>query len=276
LIVTSHGGDIREGNPRLTKPGLRERALMTIGRADAVISIGRFTTGAFEQLCPTVPLVEIPNGVNVEQLSTPVERPAGLDARIKPENYVLFLGRLHPRKGADLLIDAWARQTSTGREMLVIAGSGDQQAALASKARRLGVAEQICFVGQVQGATKTWLLQNALGVCLPSRGWEASPLVVLESYAAGKPLIGTRIAGLEDLVRPGETGWLIPPDSSTRLAVALAELLADRERSQQMGRNASQVVSTYSWPSIAARHLQLYEQVCQPSRTQQNLAQQAA
>jgi teichuronic acid biosynthesis glycosyltransferase TuaC len=271
LVITSHGGDIRDGNVRLAKPGLRERAIMTLQQADAVVSIGPFTTSSLKRLCPTAPLVEIPNGVALEQLSVPVVRPQGLDPRIEAGAYVLFLGRLHPRKGADLLIDAWARLATTGDEVLVVAGTGDQHASLAAQTRRLGLQDRVCFVGQVQGTTKTWLLQNAVGVCLPSRGWEASPLVVLESYAAGKPLIGTRIAGLEDLVQPGKTGWLVPPDSSDRLATALRELLADRARSCQMGLHARQAAAAYSWQSIAARHLQLYHRVCRGS-----LARQAA
>ena len=175
---------------------------------------------------------------------------------------MLFLGRLHRRKGTDLLIDAWARLATTGNDMLVIAGAGDQQASLAAQARELGLEDRVCFVGPVQGATKTWLLQNAVGVCLPSRQWEASPLVALESYAAGKPLIGTCISGLEDLIRPGQTGWLAPPDSTDGLATALAELLADRARSRQIGLNARKLIAAHSWRTIAARHLQLYQQVC--------------
>ena len=123
---------------------------MTLERADAVVSIGRFTTTAFEQLHPKLSLIEIPNGVALDQLSAPVERPAGLDARIEPGSYVLFLGRLHPRKGTDLLIDAWARQAGGSHEMLVVAGSGDQLAALVSQARWLGVEDRVRFVGQVQ------------------------------------------------------------------------------------------------------------------------------
>jgi glycosyltransferase involved in cell wall biosynthesis len=183
----------------------------------------------------------------------------------------LFLGRLHRRKGVDLLLDAWARLGATGRDMLVIAGAGDQFAPLAAQTRRLGLEDRVCFVGPVQGTTKTWLLQNAVGVCLPSRQWEASPLVVLESYAAAKPLIGTGIDGLEGLVRPGQTGWLVPPESIDGLAAALAELLADRARSQQMGANARRAVAPYSWHAIAARHLQLYQRVSRGS-----LARQAA
>ena len=86
--------------------------------------------------------------------------------------------------------------------------------------------------------------------------------MVLESYAAGKPVIGTRIPGLEDFVWPGETGWLVPPDSSEALAAALADLMSDRDRCRQMGRNVCWAVAAYSWPSIAAEHLHLYDQVC--------------
>ena len=71
-----------------------------------------------------------------------------------------------------------------------------------------------CSSGHVEGDTKTWLLQNALCTVVPSRISEGFPLVFLESCAAGRPVIGTRIPGLQELVQPGKTGLLVAPDSA--------------------------------------------------------------
>ena len=91
----------------------------------------------------------------------------------------------------------------------------------------MGILPSVCFLGRVTGVTKTWLLQNARCGCMPSRNWEAFPLVVMEAFAAGKPMIGTRILGLKDLITHGETGWLVASESPAELAAALHEMWVD-------------------------------------------------
>jgi teichuronic acid biosynthesis glycosyltransferase TuaC len=260
LVITSHGGDVREGNVRLQKPGLPQRFAMALRLADAAVSIGRFTTEGFKRLYSSTRIVEIPNGVDLTPFASHVARPDGFDPRIESGRYILFLGRLHQRKGADLLLDAWARcdPEVRSRMMLVVAGDGEERASLCAQAERLGIANRVSFVGRVGGATKTWLLQNARGVCTPSRGWEAFPLVALEAFAAGKPLIATRIPGLEDRVTPGRTGWLVPPEEPGALASALSQLSAAGTALGDFAANARRIADAHGWPSIAARHVELY------------------
>jgi teichuronic acid biosynthesis glycosyltransferase TuaC len=266
LVLTSHGGDIREGGARILKPGARNRAIIALRRADAVVSISGFTTQALRRLEPTTRIVEIPNGVDLSPFDnspfgSPSARPPELDPRIRAGQYVLFLGRLHPRKGVDILLEAWAAslaKTDSGM-MLAIAGEGGERDALANQAGRLGILPSVCFLGRVAGPNKTWLLQNARCGCMPSRDWEAFPLVVMEAFAAGKPMIGTRIRGLEDLITHGRTGWLVAPESPVELARALHEMSVDHRSLQNYGANARRTALDHGWPSIAARHLALYE-----------------
>jgi glycosyltransferase involved in cell wall biosynthesis len=266
LVLTSHGGDIREGGARILKPGARSRAITALRRADAVVSINGFTTQALRRLEPSTRIVEIPNGVDLSPFDNPPfdnhsARPPELDPRIRAGRYVLFLGRLHPRKGVDILLEAWAAslaKTDSGM-MLAIAGDGGERDALANQAGRLRILPSVCFLGRVAGAQKTWLLQNARCGCMPSRDWEAFPLVVMEVFAAGKPMIGTRIRGLEDLITHGRTGWLVAPESPVELARALHEMSVDHRSLQNYGANARRTALDHGWPSIAARHLALYE-----------------
>ena len=116
--------------------------------------------------------------------------------------------------------------------MLAIAGEGGERDALTNQARQLGILARVCFLGPVTGASKSWLLQNARSGCMPSRDWEAFPLVIMEAFAAGKPMIGSRIRGLEDLITHGRTGWLVAPESPVELAAALHEMWVD-DRSLQ-------------------------------------------
>ena len=108
---------------------------------------------------------------------------------------------------------------------------------------------------------KLHLLQNALCVVMPSRVWEAFPLVLLESYAAGKPVIGSDIPGIADLVKSAETGLLVPQDSPKDLAIAIERIMRNPDEVKRMGENAKQVAGGYSWTAVTRQHLDLYQRV---------------
>ena len=122
--------------------------------------------------------------------------------------YLLFLGRLDARKGVDVLLNALAAADRC-RLDLVVAGKGPESAALTALAQRLGLASRVHFVGVAEGDRKIWLLQNGLCTILSSRIWEAFPVVLIESYAAGRPVIATDVPGLRERVQPGRTGLLV-------------------------------------------------------------------
>ena len=100
VVITSHGGDVRPGNRLLAKPVVRDRIAATLAAADALVTIGRFTTDGFLAAgAPPDRLVAIPNGVDTAAVSATADRPADLPAAVVPGRYVLFLGRLAHRKG---------------------------------------------------------------------------------------------------------------------------------------------------------------------------------
>jgi glycosyltransferase involved in cell wall biosynthesis len=264
LLLTSHGGDIRPGNARLVKPGLRSRFAGAIRSAAALVSIGNFTRDAFLQLgADAVKIHDIPNGVDLKPFQSPADRPADFDPAIRAKGYVLFLGRLSGRKGVDALIRATAaNRAGTARlASVVIAGSGDKRAELESLAKSLNVADRVHFVGRVTGPAKIWLLQNAVATAVPSRGWEAFPLTVLESYAAGRPVIGSNIPGLVDVIRPEETGLLVEPDSVQAWAAAIERVHTGADWVETAGGNARAMAADFAWESIARRHIELYEAI---------------
>lgn len=262
LVITSHGGDVREGNVRITKPGVRQRHVMALRAADVLVSIGRFTEDGFRRLHPDAPRVEtIPNGIDLVPFRSPVPRPASFDPAIRAGQYALFIGRLHLRKGVDVLLNALAQIPADGGVQLVVAGAGEERAALERLASQLGISQRVRFVGRVEGDTKLYLLQNALFTVMPSRGWEAFPLVVLESYAAGKPIVATAIPGIADLIEESKTGTLVPEEDPAALARAMRELLENPARAGAMGESVTGIARRYSWDSVAARHIALYEEL---------------
>src|SRR5207237_4015947 len=84
IVITSHGGDVRENNIRISKPGMRERYVRAARAADALVSIGRFTEEGFRRLFPEAPqIVTIPNGIDLEPFRDRAPRPPRLDPAIR-------------------------------------------------------------------------------------------------------------------------------------------------------------------------------------------------
>jgi glycosyltransferase involved in cell wall biosynthesis len=159
---------------------------------------------------PAESLVYIPNFVSVP------EAPPG----IEEGDYFLFAGRLAPEKGIATLIRAAGRSG----QKLVIAGTGEEEQALRRLAEAEGAAVQ--FAGYLSGEPLTRLMAAAKALVLPSEWYENAPVSVLEAYGLGRPVIGTSIGGIPELIRPGETGLVARPSDPDDLARALAEMAA--------------------------------------------------
>src|SRR5574341_1780378 len=144
---------------------------------------------------------------------------------------VAALGRLIEQKGITYLLDAFSRVRESVREAhLVIAGDGPLRLALEAQAARLGVAAH--FLGWRKDAYSILAECNVLAA--PSL-WEGFGLVTLEAMALSKPVVASRVGALPEIVVEGETGFLVPPADSAKLAEALVTLLADPERAKAMG-----------------------------------------
>lgn len=264
LVVTSHGGDVYEQNVRLQKSVIVERSIAGLRSADALVAISSFTRDGYTRLCPEAAaaarIVTIPNGVSVDTF-TNANSPSDPSFPFKPKSYGVFLGRLKSRKGVDVLLRAVALLPESNDAQILILGDGEDRAFLEVLSDQLGVKDRVRFLGSVGGAWKTQLLQNARFAVVPSRQWEAFPLVVLENYASGLPTIGTSVPGLVDLIQPEKTGLVVPPEDPEALAKALGRLFAEDALVDRMSRSARDFVKAYDWRKIAIRHLDLYDRL---------------
>lgn len=133
--------------------------------------------------------------------------------------YALFVGRLSPEKGVDVLLDAWA---SHGVDIpLRIVGSGPESDRVEAAA---GQHARITCLGQRGSEEVTELMKGAAMLVLPSRWFEGLPMTLIEAYANGLPVIATDIGALTGLVQHGRTGLLCPPDDPAALAAAVQRL----------------------------------------------------
>ena len=146
------------------------------------------------------------------------------------------VGRLSEQKGQFLLLDAVRRLADRGTAVeLVLAGDGELRAGLETRIQTLGLEKQVRITGWIDGAQVRAEILAARALVLPSFA-EGLPVVIMEAMALRRPVITTWIAGTPELVRSGETGWLIPAGDVDALADAMARCLgASVESLRRMG-----------------------------------------
>jgi len=139
---------------------------------------------------------------------------------------VVCVGRLCEQKGQWLLVEAAARLAAEGIAFeMVLAGDGELRAELESLAAALGVADRIRITGWISSAQVREEILAARALVLPSLA-EGLPVVLMEAMALRRPVLTTYVAGIPELVKHGENGWLVPSGDVDELAVALQDVLS--------------------------------------------------
>lgn len=149
---------------------------------------------------------------------------------------ILAVGRLVPIKRLDRLVAAVAR-LAPGRPSLrlYLVGDGDERDALAALVRDRDLTDRVRFVGW-SADTPTWYA--AADVVALTSDREGTPLALIEAAAAGRPTVAVDVGGVRDIVRHGETGFVVPVDDADALANRLAQLLDDPELRARMAAAA--------------------------------------
>lgn len=226
---------------------------------DVVIAISR---GVCEALLaagvPPARVRLVPSGIDPQALVAP---PGARDVlrsawrATADEVVVLAIGALVRRKGHDLLLDATARAGADIRFRVVLCGDGPEAGRLRERAARLGV--PLVLTGFRRDVAAC--LAAADIVAMPSRQ-EGLGVAALESMAAGKPLVATRVGGLGEVVRPEETGLLVPAEDVPALAAALARVASDPMLRGRLGAAArAHVLASYTADRMAAGTVACYQ-----------------
>lgn len=209
----------------------------------------------------------VPCGVDLERFCTTgavAERSCGGPNRGLPRARILSVGRLVPRKGVAEVIEALAElagRDPADTELLVAGGPGPEAENLRQLAGRLGVAERVVMLGQIDHHRLPALLRSAdVVVCTP--WYEPFGMVPLEAMACGVPVVASAVGGLLDTVVDGVTGLHVPPRQPDALAGALRRLLREPSWAARLGAaGAERAASRYGWPAVAAEHEQVYLEV---------------
>lgn len=150
---------------------------------------------------------------------------------------LVCVGRLSAQKGQILLVDAFARLVADGADgRLVLVGDGEMRTTVEARIAQHGLADRVTITGWQAEAQVRAHLASARVFVLPSFA-EGLPVVIMEALAQERPVISTYIAGIPELVRPGENGWLVPAGDTDALCAAMSDALsAPVSRLHNMGR----------------------------------------
>jgi glycosyltransferase involved in cell wall biosynthesis len=199
-------------------------------------------------------IVRIPNGVDPS--------PDGVKTTYDLHSPVrlVFVGRLHEQKGVDTLLRSLSELGRRRDDLpisLQVLGDGPERAKLAELAARLGVSDDVTFLGS--GTDAGSLLRRSDIFVLPSRA-EGLSNALLEAMALGLPVVASNIPGNEEVVDHLSNGVLFSVDDASSLASALIRVLEDSELRVAIGQRALRTVEErYELRRVARRYIELYE-----------------
>ncbi|MDP2954300.1 MAG: glycosyltransferase family 4 protein, partial [Chloroflexota bacterium] len=182
---------------------------------------------------------------------------------------LLFVGRLHPVKGLEYLLEALQRLKDQDIRLTLVVSSQDLEhygGHIAGKIARLGIGGKIDSLGEVQEAKKLLEIYRAADIFVAPSLWDTSPASVLEAMCVGLPVVATRVGGIPEFVEDGVNGILVPPKDPQALAHAILALVKDSELREKMGRRSlekSHVFRHRSWDDVGKEYHEAISQLLQ-------------
>lgn len=239
---------------------IRELERFCLERSDAVVVPSRVIGDAVRGLgVPEGRIHLVPNGADVRDRP---ERPAGA-----PQRYLVYVGALQPWQGLDVLMRAFARLADLPGLRLVVCASVPERRAKPVRrlAERLGVAERVDWrFALPHHEVAAWLAHAEVSVapltgCARNLDQGCAPLKVIESMAAGVPVVASDLPAVRELMADGRHGRLVPADRPAELARAVRILLEYPEEAAAMGRRGrAHIEESLTWARSRARLAEVY------------------
>jgi glycosyltransferase involved in cell wall biosynthesis len=264
FVVSTHYHPADRGEPARKRALLR---LQDVGFGSTAYRVARalvveteFEARLVREFAPADRIRIIPPGIDLAAWSDAAHDPP-TPPELPPE-YFLFVGRVAPNKGLPTLIDAVARLPPAQRRPVILMGRDwGEQAQLEARARALGVASDVRFLGHVADAgTYRAVVRGARVMVLPSE-YEAYGLVLLEAMVAGTPIVATAVGGVPEVLDRGRLGRLVPYGDPTALATALGAVTEEPDRTRAGVVAAAERVRALDWTVTAERMRSLYREL---------------
>ena len=264
ILVTAHAADVFTQNPLFN---LLNR--WVINNADSITTTSLATRQALFKNSPKkTKATNISMGVDTNKFKKLSSSLANLKKNKFGSNnqkLILYVGRLAEKKGLIYLIKAMPTILKKRKRVhLAIIGSGFLRSHLEKEVKRLNLEQSITFLGRISNEQLPFYYNLADIFVVPSiksreGDQEGLPVVLMEAMACQLPVVSTKTGGISDLVKNGETGFLVKQKSSLEIAKAVNFLLDNKKLRQKFGTQARKTIQeNYSWPIVAAKFTVLY------------------
>lgn len=208
------------------------------------------------------PVAVIPNGVVLAPEATS-EAFLARFPELADKTRLLFMGRLHPKKGVEMLVEVWGRLAKEFPEAVLLVAGPDEVGMLPrlqAAAEAAGVSQQIRFLGMVRGKERDSLLAAADLFLLPSFS-EGFSVATLEALGAAVPVLITTKCNFPEIARKG-CGWVISPEAAELEAAMRKFFVTPKAERAVMGETGREMVrKEYDWRSIASQFAELFDWV---------------
>lgn len=224
-----------------------------LDRAAFIRALNRDEAELLRPLRLAPPVRVIPNGIELSDLAPAPGELHQAVPTLGDRPYVLFLGRLHPKKGLDLLADAFARVAAAFPDLqLLVAGANDgARADFVARVEAASLSARVHLPGPLYGAAKWAALAGAACFCLPSRQ-EGFSVAVLEALASRVPVVISTECHFPEVAEAG--AGVVTALSAQAVADGLMRVLTDPAAARAMGVAGRQLVETrYSWTQVGAQ-----------------------
>jgi len=203
-------------------------------------------------------LCVISNGLDPSSFPSPTPAKLSQWGLLEGERVLLCIGRLHPQKGFDWLLEnCTALLESWPQHHLLIVGEGPERERLQAQARALTVARRVHFLGW-RGDVPDLLAASDLFL-LPSR-WEGMPNALLEAMASRLPVVATEVEGVRELLGPLSTNQVVPLGEGAAFVNAISKILAEPTLARLLGeQNRARVEEGFSLPQMVRQYELLYD-----------------
>ncbi|MCK4793430.1 MAG: glycosyltransferase family 4 protein [Desulfobacteraceae bacterium] len=257
-VVSLRGGDVPGAEAGLRKLHVLLRPLrrLIFRKSVAVVANSSGLKEMSERADPFLVRV-IPNGVDTNFFHP-------IDDSEKNKNNTfgfLFVGRFRSQKNLFYLLDRFEEFCRADFQPFVLhlVGDGPQKTDLQKHAEKLGIQDKMVWYGWV-GKEKIRTLYQSVDCFVNPSLYEGMPNTVLEAMACELPVVASNVPGNNDLVRHGETGFLIDLERPEEFVSALGEILANPVTAQQMGKNGRQTaIRKFSWEKVAEEYLKIFQ-----------------
>ena len=196
----------------------------------------------------------VPCGVNMDIFKPVDKMSARQKLGLSDKKIILYVGRIDPLKGIDQLLKTMPLLKNQDSPRLIIIGgdenSREEVGRLQKLCAELDISDRVTFQGLIK-QDKLSDYYSAADVCVVPSYYESFGLVPLESLACGTPVVATDVGDLKNIIRQGETGYIVPDNAPDKLAASISLALAKPRLDREYALAIRASVSAWDWANVA-------------------------